>query len=195
MTTDQSTQNQQTNLPISGRLGRIAKFIEEEAGRDVLLAVMADYEKYESASSQAEKSNWVRNMIPRLEKMVGEKASIKIMESCGRKCCGPTTRKNAQKMMRDSESVEQFIAKLNEKGIGGGRLIITEEGDIAGGYDYCYCGLVKHTTEPFPTMTYCQCSVGWYKGLFEAALEQPLEIQLIQSLITCANSCEFIIHI
>lgn len=194
MSTNPSNQNQEAKVPISGRLGRIAKFIEEEAGRDVLLAVMAGYKKYESTSSQAKKADWVRHMVARLEKMAGEETSTNIMESCGHKCCGPTTRKNAQKFMSDSDSLEQFIAKCNEKGIGGGRLRITEEGVITGGYDTCYCGLVKHITEPFPSKTYCQCSVGWYKQLFETALEEPVEVQLIQSIITGANSCEFMIH-
>ncbi|MFO8036703.1 MAG: DUF6144 family protein [Anaerolineales bacterium] len=195
MSTNPSSQNQEPKIPISGRLGRIAKFIEEESGRDILMAVMADYKKYESTSSQAKKADWVRHMIARLEKMVGEKTSLKIMEACGRKCCGLTTRKNAEKFMRESDSLEQFVATLNEHGIGGGRLRITQKGDITGGYDHCYCGLVKHTTEPFPTKTYCQCSVGWYKQLFETGLDRPVDVQIIQSLITCANSCEFMIHI
>ena len=62
---------------------------------------------------------------------------------------------------------------------------------IVGGYDWCYCGRVKHTEKPFPTDTYCHCSTGWYQSLFEAAFGKPVKVRLVQSILQGANRCEF----
>ncbi len=93
--------------------------------------------------------------------------------------------------MKESKSVEELIAKLNEAGIGGGRLKLKNKHTIVGGYDWCYCGRVKQTEEPFPTDTYCHCSTGWYKSLFGAAFDKPVEVKLKQSILQGADSCEF----
>jgi len=51
-------------------------------------------DKYEY-SNYTKKAAWWRGAILRLEKEVGKETAIKIMESCGRKCCGGTYRKRA----------------------------------------------------------------------------------------------------
>ena len=190
-----SSHIQSPRIPKTGRIGRLAKFIEKEAGLNVLLEVMQDVDQFESTSSTVRKADWIRVAIQRLEQSVGEETSIRIMEVCGRQCCGQTHRKHARQLRVESESMGAFIEKLNEKGIGGGRLKLVDQDIITGGYDRCYCGQVKQTKVPFPTTTYCHCSVGWYKQLFETALERPVEIELVQSIIAGAESCEFIIHI
>ena len=96
--------------------------------------------------------------------------------------------------MQESDSIQAFIDKLNRAGIGG-RSLQLKNNTITGGYDHCYCGQVKKTQEPFPSTTYCHCSVGWYKQLFETALEKPVEVKITRSIISGAESCEFIIHI
>jgi hypothetical protein len=93
--------------------------------------------------------------------------------------------------MEESRSVGGLLARLNEAGIGGGRLELKNRNTIAGGYDWCYCGRVKQTKEPFRTDTYCHCSTGWYRSLFEAAFGKPVTVKLKQSIIQGARSCEF----
>ena len=131
--------------------------------RDILEKIMLDADKYES-SNYAKKAAWWRGATLRLEKEVGKETAIKIMESCGRKCCGGTYRKHAEKYWMESESVEDFLDKLNNYvwhgqvvGIGGGRLKL--------------------------------------KQFFESALGRAVEVDLLQSIITGADSCEFISHI
>jgi predicted hydrocarbon binding protein len=133
--------------------------------------------------------------VERLEKEVGKATAIRVMRACGAKCCGPTQRKRAKQFMEESHSVEELLAKLNEAGIGGGRLTLKNKNTILGGYDRCYCGRVKRTKEPFPTDTYCHCSTGWYQSLFEAAFDKPVEVTLKQSILQGADSCEFEIRL
>ncbi len=182
-------------IPTGGRLGRLAKAIAKETNREVLLKVMKDVNQYETTSDYAAKAAWIRGAVERLDRLVGEEKSNKIMESCGRRCFGPTARKRVRELKRETKSIEEFINRLNEVGIGGGRLHLKNKNTIAGGYDRCYCGLVKHTRQAFPKLTYCWCSVGWYKQLFESALEKPVEVEIKQAIISGAKSCEFTIHI
>jgi len=192
---NKSSENQTSEIPKTGRIGRLAENIEKETNRAVLQKVMQGVDQFESTSNYTIKAAWWKGAIERLEKLVGKEISIKIMEICGRKCCGPTHRKHVKQFMSESKSIEEFLDKLNKRGIGGGRFKLEDKNTIVGGYDKCYCGQVKQTKEPFSTGTYCQCGVGWIKQLFESALEKPVDVELAQSIITGAESCEFVIHI
>jgi predicted hydrocarbon binding protein len=203
-----TSRKSKSKFPTTGRIGRIAKKIEAEAGLAVLRDVMTDVDEFQRARSSADKAAWVRKLIARLEEQVGREKTIGIMQKCGLMCCGVTSRKRVKLLMSESGSVEEFVEKLNESGsveefveklnetgFGGGRLKMKDKNTIVGGYDRCYCGLVKHTKEPFPTDTYCWCSTGWYKQLFETALGRPVDVELIQSIVSGADTCEFVIHI
>jgi hypothetical protein len=141
------------------------------------------------------KPNGGKKTMNRLERHVGKEKSVKIMESCGRRCCGSTTRNHVKKIAEESSSVKDFLEKLNRAGIGGGRLILKDKKTIMGGYDHCYCGQVKQTIVPFPTTTYCHCSVGWYTQLFESALGKSVDVEIVQSIVMGAPRYEFVIHI
>ncbi|KYK38651.1 MAG: hypothetical protein HXS46_17595 [Theionarchaea archaeon] len=192
MKKDKLEENESSKLPKTGRIGRFAQMIKQETHRDIAEKVMQGAEQYKLLS-YAKKAAWWKEAVTRLEQYTDAETCRTILEKCGRKCCGPTFRKRAKQFMDESASIEEFIENLNQKGIGGGRL--TVQGDtITGGYDTCYCGQVKKTKEPFDTM-YCYCSVGWYKQLFESALGHPVDVELRQSIISGADSCEFTIHV
>jgi hypothetical protein len=176
---------------LGGWMTRFKRCIDAEAGADVSKNVIIKAEQFDGTSNYAQKAEWIRNAVQRLEKEAGKGTAIKVMQACGMKCCGPTQQKCAKQFMEESHSVEKMLAKLNEAGIGGGRLKLNNNNTIVGGYDRCYCGRVKQTKEPFPTDTYCHCSTGWYKSLFEAALDEPVEVTLKQSILRGADTCEF----
>lgn len=170
---------------------RFKRCIDSEAGEAVSRKVLIKTEQFDGTSNYAQKAEWIRNAIDRLERESGKATARRVMQACGMKCCGPTQQKRARQFMAESRSVEGLVARLNEAGIGGGRLRLTDDNTIAGGYDWCYCGRVKQTKEPFPTDTYCHCSTGWYKSLFEAALGRPVRVKLKRSILQGAATCEF----
>ncbi|MEN6403370.1 MAG: DUF6144 family protein [Armatimonadia bacterium] len=179
---------------LGGWLTRLKRCIDAEAGAEVSKKVIIKTEQFDGTSNYAQKAEWIRNAVQRLEEEAGRVAAIKVMQACGMKCCGPTQQKRAKHFMEEAHSVDELLAKLNEAGIGGGRLKLKNKSTIVGGYDWCYCGRVKQTKETFPTDTYCHCSTGWYKSLFEAALGKPVEVTLKQSILQGADTCEFEIH-
>lgn len=183
-------------IPITGRIGRFAKILEKETTQDILVKVMQDSDKYKSYN-KSEKAAWWKGAMERLEKAIGREKAIKIMKVCGRKCCGVKHRKLAKKYWNESKSLKEFIDILNNQlfGIGGGHIEIKDNHTITGGYGHCYCGQVKHTKEPFPNDIYCRCSSGWLKTFFESAMEKPVKVEMIQTVINGADTCEFVIHI
>ncbi|MDH5714467.1 MAG: DUF6144 family protein [Candidatus Aminicenantes bacterium] len=189
---NKSNENQKSKIPKTGRIGRLARNIEQETNRAVLLKVMQDFDQFQSASDKAMKAEWLKGAIERLEKLVDKETAVKIMESCGLECCSSAVIKRAKQLMSKSSSIAEFLNKFSA---GGYRFILKDNNIIIGTYNKCYCGQVKHTKETFITNTYCQCGVGYLRQLFQSALEKPVKVELIQSIITGAERCEFIINI
>jgi predicted hydrocarbon binding protein len=151
---------------------------------------MQDVDQFKSTSDSAEQAEWIKGAIERLENEVGKETSIKIMEICGRECY--RKHKRAKQLMGESESIEEFVNKLN---IGGTRFKLKDKHTIVGEYNKCYCYMVKQSETSFPTNTYCHCGVGHIKQLFESALKRSVKVELVQPVITGAESCRYIIHI
>jgi hypothetical protein len=61
-------------------------------------------------------------------------------------------------------------------------------------YQRCFCGLVKATKTDFPNMTYCQCSAEFNRQYFSSAFNKPVKVELIKSVISGNDSCQFHIH-
>ena len=182
-------------IPESGRLGRLARILLEKAGVGIAQKVMQGYETFEAKSNLKQKAGWLRQMMQKMEQNCSPELCREVMQACGQKCCGINTRKAALQLWKESASMADFLKALNRRKIGGGRLLLQNEHTITGGYDQCFCGQVKQTEEPFPNLAYCQCSAGWYKRLFETVLDRQVEVEITQSIIAGAKSCEFVIHI
>lgn len=176
---------------LGGWMTRFQRCIDAEAGAAIAKKVIIQPGQFDETSNYAQKAEWIKSAVQRLEKEAGKATAIKVMQACGRKCCGPTQQKRARRFMEESRSVEELLARLNRAGIGGGRLALKNKNTIVGGYDRCLCGRVKQTSGPFPTDTYCHCSTGWYQSLFEAAFGKPVEVTLTQSILQGADRCEF----
>jgi predicted hydrocarbon binding protein len=183
----------QVTLPRNGRIGRLARQVEALAGRPVAEAVIRNPQDY-AAANPAGKAAWVKQTVERLEQEVGIARARAIMQACGRKS-GRGTAERACRLIGTGNSLEQIVRKLNASGVGGGRLKLKNQRTIVGGYDRCYCGQVKQTREPFANTTYCHCSVGWYRQLFESVLGRPVRVAITRSIIGGARSCEFVISV
>jgi hypothetical protein len=187
---------ERTNIPKTGRIGRFAKIIEKDLGESVLLDVMQDSDKYSSLKAP-KKAEWWKSAVERLEKDVGIEGAIEIMRSCGRKCCGQGIRKTAKRLKNESKSMEEFLEKASNYEVKEGEIeyVLKDDETIIGVFNRCFCGQVKQTQVPFENNTYCQCSVEFHKQFFEAALEKPISVELVQSIISGAKTCKFIMHI
>jgi hypothetical protein len=185
-----------SNIPKTGRIGRFAKVVENNTTRDIYLKIMESSGEYEK-SKPDKKALWWKNAIEKLGNELGADKATQIMRICGSKCCGQGQRKTAKKLMSESSSVIDFIDKINKYKVKEGELEykLLNECTIIGKYNKCFCGQVNKSKELFNNRTYCQCSVEFNKQFFEAALEKKVEVELIQSIISGGDCCEFEIRI
>jgi len=58
-------------------------------------------------------------------------------------------------------------------------------------YPRCYCSQVNKIPKGKLSGTYCNCSRGWAKALFEGALGRPVEVLMEKSIISGDNQCKF----
>ncbi len=181
---------QTLKIPKTGKIGNLARNIEKQAGLGVALKVMKNVEQFESTHNRIIQAEWIKEAIKRLEKEVGTEKSIKIMENCGRDCCKKHTR--YKKLIKESKPIEEFLDKLST---GGFQFKLKDKNTIVGEYDKCYCYMIKQTKKLFTTKTYCHCGVGHIKEIFESFFKKPVKVELVQSVITGAKSCEFLIQI
>jgi hypothetical protein len=129
---------------------------------------------------------------------VGKRASI--MEACGRLCQqgthppAPTpTAEQAQQFMAGiakyvgAENVQEsaagtainFVFKQNPEGLK------TADG-------YCLCPIFEDAPKGI-SPTYCQCSVGYMKGMFERGTGRPAQVELKDSVLRGSRQCSFVV--
>jgi predicted hydrocarbon binding protein len=60
----------------------------------------------------------------------------------------------------------------------------------------CYCGLLRALPEgETVSKTYCNCSKGFVEKYWEAVLQKPVKVDVLQSAVSGASECKFAIHI
>lgn len=109
------------NMPQGGRIGRFAKFVKNEVEPDALENVLQDADRYKSFKPDKQAA-WWRCAVERLEDEVGEHNAIKVMQACGRKCCGQGHRKTAKRLMDESASIQEFLHKASSHGVKEGEI-------------------------------------------------------------------------
>jgi hypothetical protein len=181
--------------PTKGRMGRITKSIVRQSGVDDAQRVMLPAYIYDSAKKGEEKAELTRHTMERLEGVFDEESRVKIMERCGRLCCGPTHQKVRKALFQESNSLEEFLEKLNDLEAGRAHYRITEQGAIIVEYPACLCGQVKDSPKRFPSHSYCMCSVGFNKELFETVLGRKVDVILVTSAICDGGPCRFVVRL
>ena len=93
--------------------------------------------------------------------------------------------------------MKEFLEKASTYEVKEGEIEykLEDNNTIIGIFNRCFCGQVKQTKVPFENKTYCQCSAEFHKQFFEAALEKPITVELVQSIISGAETCKFVVHI
>lgn len=162
---------------MSGKIDRIFRSIEENAGSDVCATVR---EKCGTTD--------IKTIMYELEQTCKEEKVARIMIPCGSQCIPKSYISRAKSIYKRSDDIEVFLTKLNETRIGGGKLHL-RDGKIIGIYEKCYCGFVNKLKDLSPL--FCYCSAGWYEKLFSSVLDKPVEVNKIATIPEGADHCEF----
>ena len=116
----------------------------------------------------------------------------KIIEKCGEACALDGSLNIAQKIARETENLEEIIQKTNNQIPWCGKWILKKT-QITSKCIQCGCPLVRNNIVSINS-TFCYCSVGWVKLIFETLLKKTIEVKLEKSIGFGDNVCEFIIN-
>jgi predicted hydrocarbon binding protein len=129
---------------------------------------------------------WVVNLLDELDRMVDEETRVRLLEGCGRKCIGRSFVAKAEAIAKKSKNMGEFLDGL-------GRVwkhLHVDKDGVFVIYERCYCPLVRgYAGKVSPS--FCNCSVGWIKELFETALKKPVKVKKITTIRQGSKQCRF----
>jgi hypothetical protein len=190
---------------IIGQIDEIGRNIEDAAGYDIRLKVMQGSEKFKSASKPAEVAEWTKTAMDRLDLLTDGATREQIMLNCGYNCSLVNQRPilNAKSRRAKFPSEEAFLeaeVKKPPKGMRferDGKTILQYYTPHAFGAGMrCYCSLLRGLPAgQTASLTYCQCSRGFVQKYWEGILGRPVEVDLVESAVSGAEECKFVIHL
>jgi hypothetical protein len=128
---------------------------------------------------------WIKRFMDNLDAHVDEPRRLALMEARGRSCArgGPVRLAEA-----DKGNLDKFVSDLaGHVGPEGVRC----EGDVVKvAYPTCFCPLVAEVNEAL-SPTYCHCSVGWLKEMFETASGKPVRVEVVETVKRGGKMCRF----
>jgi hypothetical protein len=189
----------------AGQIAEIGGQIEKVAGKKVKDKVMEGSEKAAKLTDRAQTALWVKDAIDRLDAAATPEKCEQIMTACGHSCIARAKGlANGLKNRRlKYKTEEEFLAAEIKKPVKGIRL--ERQGNILVQYytprtygkpRRCFCGLMVALPEGVNVSpAYCQCSRGFVEKYWEGALGRPVKAEVIETCLTGANECKFIIHL
>lgn len=133
---------------------------------------------------------WIATLLAGLDEEVDTGIKVAVLERCGRTCITHSMVKKAKSCRAEAKDEAEFLDRL-----GRDWKHLQREGDeVFVVYPRCYCPLVKD----FPgklSASWCNCSRGWVKELFEKALDRPIDVELLQSIRQGDPVCKFRVHL
>ncbi len=138
---------------------------------------------------------WILGLLKGLNELVSEEKRTEIMYKCGQACFNTHWHQSEyekwKKLYRQSENLEEFLTKLEEANPGW----FKHEGKVVyATFDFldgCVCPIVKKIPHDVLPGTWCLCSAGLHRALFEETLKRPVKVILEESRRTGAKHCKF----
>ncbi len=132
---------------------------------------------------------WVTSLLEAMYGSLNRETMERLLESCGRACArgGAVDRATAC-----AGNLESFVTEL--RGWVGPDNVSIDGRTVHVVYDRCFCTqqleLPEHLGE-----TYCSCSRGWLKEMFETVLGRPVEVEIASTIREGSDRCRFTVHV
>lgn len=184
-----------------GMIVTIEECIDRFAGETIRKKIMVGSEEITEKTDEKKIAEWIKGAMDRLDALVDEETRFRIMEYCGYKCSEINRNAIEEAITRREKfkDIDDFLETEQRNPMRGTRLI--REEDVLHQFytpqDFgvrCYCSMVRAATERISS-TYCHCAKGFVKKLWEGVLERPVEVELVKSVISGADECEFKIYL
>lgn len=62
---------------------------------------------------------------------------------------------------------------------------------------YCHCPRIRDVLKTAETLspTYCYCGAGYYKGIWEEILQEPVQVEVLASVLAGDEVCKIAVHL
>jgi len=137
-----------------------------------------------TSHSDEEDTVWVKNTMKRLEACFDQPTLKKIRRNCQ---CGYGMEERLallREIMSQTSTLEEFAN--HEKALASG--MSWQEGELYLEFPFCPCPMVA-TVEKLETDTWCHCTTGYSKVLFERAFGCEVEVELLKSIKMGDDKC------
>jgi predicted hydrocarbon binding protein len=131
--------------------------------------------------------DWILSLMENMDRRLDDDEKISLLEACGRACAGRHAKAEALKHKGD---LEGWLG-LFKKWVGPGN-VRREDNAVHLTYIKCLCPLVQDLP-PLMSKTFCNCSRGWLKEVFETVVEKPVEVKLEDSIMQGGKQCRFLV--
>lgn len=146
-------------------------------------------------------SVWIRDLIDNMDRHMDSESRLKLLNACGRSCyVGAFGVASAEPP--SLQAAERWMTYLKNAGYN----IREESGltvvDYSWGRDhqnpwglmlkdgYCLCPIVESIPKGL-SASFCNCSAGYIKEMFERFLGKTVHVEVIETLQTGADDCRF----
>ena len=116
-----------------------------------------------------------------------------IMELCGEACArSDGDLEIAKRIAEEATDEKEILARINKEILWCGTW--TKKGStIQSTCVECGCPLIRNKVVDL-TGTFCYCSTGWVKKIFETALKKPVTVELEKSIGLGDKICKFVVY-
>jgi predicted hydrocarbon binding protein len=183
----------------------IGRNAERFAGAETKKKTMEGSEKISLSTDKASLAKWVKGAMERLDSVTDEKTKTQIMENCGYNCAlhnkAPIEKAKARR--KKFKNLDDFLVAEQKKPMAGTRL--EREGDRLYWYFTpqsfktpmrCFCGLLGGLPQTETvSRSYCNCSKGYVKKYWEGILGRDVNVDVVQTAVSGAKECKFVVHL
>ena len=144
---------------------------------------------------------WLKNFMRILDENVDDQTRCRIMEANGSACARDYLKSTGREIK--PVPFEEWVDRVKKQGRSDA---IQIEGNIIyykylknyqgldAPEDFCLCPFVESKPEGL-SATYCHCSVGYIKELFELTFDRPVKVELLESVLRGNKRCKFKIEL
>lgn len=139
--------------------------------------------------------HWIETVLSEVKNLEGNQG-IKILEKCGRECLSSYgTAQKAKEIrgkIKDKNDFDLLLKTFKAEVYKNSLQFYWEDDIIYLEYHGCGCPLVKDgkITDPF----LCNCTRGYAKEMFETLLNKPLEVELLETVLSGSEKCKLAIR-
>lgn len=192
--------------------------LEKHVGEEVRQQVMAGVERITEGTPVTGRVGWVKGVIGKLDRAVSDpQLSAKILAGCAHRFPQVLIERFG-KILEKAENLDELLEVMRKekpeefhpdypKHVGNKIHEIkvpsdpsgyrSAESDLEQRISYCFCPTLRaamRAGEPI-SPTYCYCGAGWFVQKWEGILQNPVEVELIRSVLKGDDACEFAVHL